>query len=238
MKYIKIIKAVFSSLLLLFIVLGCTPSSAVHRYTIRHSEVKLPDASSRYNKDTSMVPSGTYQNPELQITEEDNESEPAGLGMTALDNAVPGKIAKSNLGVGANFANIIESMKMVMVKYDETPYHFGGNTLDGIDCSAFTSSVYNQSFNLSIPRSAREQFTVGEVIRSRDELKFGDLIFFDTRRRVKPGHVAIYLGDNKFVHSSSKHGVIVSSLDDAYYTKRYMGGRRVLDLEAALAEQE
>ena len=238
MRYLKVFRAIFSSLLLLFVVLGCSPSSAVTRYGVRHSAVELPEAGSRYSKDTTMNSSGSYQTPDLQLNDEDNENEPAGLGMSALDNAVPGKISKANLGVGANFANIIESMKMAMVKYDETPYHYGGNTLDGIDCSAFTSSVYNQSFKLSLPRSAREQFTVGEVIRGRDDLKFGDLIFFNTRRRVKPGHVAIYIGDNKFVHASSRHGVIVSSLDDEYYTKRYMGGRRVLDLEAALAGQE
>ncbi len=238
MKYVKKFRAVFSLLLLLFIALGCTPSSAVHRYGTRNSELESPDGSVRYSKDTSMIPQVSYKVPELQINDEDNENEPAGLGMSALDNAVPSKISQSNLGVGANFANIIESMKMAMVKYDETPYHYGGKTLDGIDCSAFTLSVYDQTFNIGLPRSAREQYTIGEVIRSREELKFGDLIFFNTRRRVKPGHVAIYIGDNKFVHASSRHGVIVSSLDDEYYTKRYMGGRRVLDLDAAMAGQE
>ena len=76
-------------------------------------------------------------------------------------------------------------------------------------------------------RSAKEQFTQGIVIDNKEELKFGDLVFFNTRRRVKPGHVGIYLGDNLFVHASSKNGVIVTPLTHDYYTKRYMGARRI-----------
>jgi cell wall-associated NlpC family hydrolase len=53
------------------------------------------------------------------------------------------------------------------------------------------------------------------------------LVFFNTRRRVKPGHVGIYIGDNLFAHASSKSGVTVSSLDYDYYSNRYMGARRV-----------
>ena len=61
----------------------------------------------------------------------------------------------------------------------------------------------------------------------RTELKFGDLVFFNTRRRVKPGHVGIYIGDNLFAHASSKLGVTISSLEHDYYNKRYMGARRI-----------
>jgi cell wall-associated NlpC family hydrolase len=65
------------------------------------------------------------------------------------------------------------------------------------------------------------------VINDRSDLKFGDLVFFNTRRRVRPGHVGIYIGDNLFAHASSKLGVTISSLDYDYYSKRYMGARRV-----------
>lgn len=118
-------------------------------------------------------------------------------------------------------------MIMEIIKYMNTPYKFGGNSLNGIDCSAFTQNVYKSSWLLDLNRSAREQFKQGTSIENRSDLKFGDLVFFNTRRRVKPGHVGIYIGENLFAHASSKLGVTISSLDHDYYNKRYMGARRI-----------
>lgn len=118
-------------------------------------------------------------------------------------------------------------MLMEIIRYLNTPYKYGGNSLNGIDCSAFTQSVFKNSWLLDLNRSAREQFKQGMVIKDRSDLKFGDLIFFNTRKRVKPGHVGIYIGDNLFAHASSKLGVTISSLDYDYYNKRYMGARRI-----------
>jgi lipoprotein Spr len=61
----------------------------------------------------------------------------------------------------------------------------------------------------------------------RENLSFGDLVFF-TEDGFTPFHVGIYIGDNRFVHSSSSQGVIISSLEEKYYAKRYLGGRRVI----------
>jgi len=116
---------------------------------------------------------------------------------------------------------------MEVIKYISTPYRYGGTTMKGIDCSAFTKTVFSNVFSYDLPRSAREQFQVGETIQEKEGLKFGDLVFFNTTRRAKPGHVGIYLGDNFFAHASRKKGVTVSSLDENYYNKRYMGGRRL-----------
>lgn len=118
-------------------------------------------------------------------------------------------------------------MLMEIIRYLNTPYKFGGNSLNGIDCSAFTQSVYKNSWLLNLNRTARDQFQQGHVIDDRSELIFGDLVFFNTRRRVKPGHVGIYIGDNLFAHASTKLGVTISSLEHPYYNKRYMGARRV-----------
>ena len=118
-------------------------------------------------------------------------------------------------------------MLMEIIRYLNTPYKYGGNSLDGIDCSAFTQSVYQSAWMLSINRSAREQYKQGIVIDDRSVLEFGDLVFFNTRKRVKPGHVGIYIGDNLFAHASTKLGVTISSLDHDYYNKRYMGARRI-----------
>ena len=107
-----------------------------------------------------------------------------------------------------------------------TPYHFGGSNNRGIDCSAFVLTIFDYSAHISLPRTAREQFTVGMKIK-KSELEFGDLVFFHTYSRSFASHVGIYLGDNLFAHSSSRYGVTVSSLESTFYNKRFIGGRRL-----------
>lgn len=127
---------------------------------------------------------------------------------------------------GYDYTTIREKMLMEIIKYLGTPYKYGGNTKDGIDCSAFTQTVYRDVFNISLERSARLQYKQGEVIEKGDELKYGDLVFFNTRQRVKPGHVGIYIGDNLFAHASTKKGVTITAFDYDYYKRTYMGARR------------
>jgi len=107
-----------------------------------------------------------------------------------------------------------------------TPYHFGGSNTRGIDCSAFVQTIFNNSAQISLPRTAREQYTVGMKVK-KSELEFGDLVFFHTYSRSFASHVGIYLGDNLFAHSSSRYGVTVSSLESTFYNKRFIGGKRL-----------
>ncbi len=123
-----------------------------------------------------------------------------------------------------------EKILLEIIKYLKTPYKYGGKSINGMDCSGFTSSVYMNSLNLTLPRSAREQFQIGEKI-GKDSLAFGDLVFFNTSRKVKPGHVGIYIGDNKFAHASRKKGVEITSLEEKYYKIRYMGAKRINQFE-------
>lgn len=120
-----------------------------------------------------------------------------------------------------------ENVLMEIIKYLNTPYKYGGNSKDGIDCSAFTQTIYRNTLSFNLERSARLQYKQGIEISDTEDLKFGDLVFFNTRRRVRPGHVGIYIGDDLFAHASSKKGVTISSLDHSYYKKRFMGGRRM-----------
>jgi cell wall-associated NlpC family hydrolase len=121
-----------------------------------------------------------------------------------------------------------ERVIMQIIKYLDTPYKYGGTTMNGIDCSAFTQSVFNTALDYSLLRSAKMQYSQGEVVPNPNRLEFGDLVFFNTRRAVRPGHVGIYIGDNMFAHASSSKGVTVSSLESSYYKRTYMGARRML----------
>jgi len=114
-----------------------------------------------------------------------------------------------------------------IIDYLNTPYRYGGESKSGIDCSAFTQKVYQNSLSVNIPRTAREQYRKFEIFREKSELKFGDLIYFNTSKKYFPGHVGIYLDDNLFAHASSSNGVIVSSLDNIYFSSRFVGANRV-----------
>lgn len=124
-----------------------------------------------------------------------------------------------------------ERLLMTVINYLGTPYKFGGNSRKGIDCSAFTRTIFMETFNIELPRSTLEQIKIGIPV-PRQELKFGDLVFFNTRRRQNPGHVGIYLWDDYFVHASTKYGVIVSSMANGYYDKRFVGARRIEEVYA------
>ncbi len=110
------------------------------------------------------------------------------------------------------------------------PYRFGGSSVRGIDCSAFVKKIY-AFFNISLPRTAREQARVGKRI-SRGDLEVGDLVFFNTRRRAF-GHVGIYIGNNEFVHASSGRArvVKVDTLEKPYYNKRFVKAVRLKALD-------
>ncbi len=127
---------------------------------------------------------------------------------------------------GFDYTTLREKMLMEIIKYLDTPYKYGGNSFDGIDCSAFTQNIYKDVLSINLERSARLQYKQGLEIDDKNELRFGDLVFFNTRKRVKPGHVGIYIQDNLFVHASSKRGVTISSIDHNYYSQRFMGARR------------
>ncbi|OGU65925.1 MAG: hypothetical protein A2W30_06630 [Ignavibacteria bacterium RBG_16_36_9] len=127
---------------------------------------------------------------------------------------------------GYDYTTLREKMLMEVIKYLNTPYKYGGNTKDGMDCSAFTQILFRDVFNINLERSARLQYNQGREVSGKSELMFGDLVFFNTRKRVRPGHVGIYIGDNLFAHASTKKGVTITSIDYDYYSRTFMGARR------------
>jgi lipoprotein Spr len=230
MLYLKFYIIVLFSSAALLIYTGCSSSSGTVRYNKdeeteeEYDNVRFTDEND--NNDPESNTSTTDLNEE-ETTDDLPDEEPSvdiSSVFRNLDN-------NSNVtDMSADNSTVKEKVLMEIIKYLNTPYKYGGNSKNGIDCSAFTQTIYNNTLSIPLLRSAREQYQQGIVINNKEELKFGDLVFFNTRRRVKPGHVGIYIGENLFAHASSKKGVIVSSLDHDYYSRKYMGARRIENL--------
>lgn len=97
------------------------------------------------------------------------------------------------------------------------PHKMGGLTKSGIDCSAFIAEVYKNIYDIQLPRTSRD---MAEHIKKKytKDLREGDLVFFSFGKR-SIDHVGIYLHNNKFLHVSTKKGVIISDITDPWYGK-------------------
>ena len=115
--------------------------------------------------------------------------------------------------------------------YLGTPYRYGGNTRDGIDCSAFVLSVFGAAVGMNLPRVAASQATEGETV-SKENLQKGDLVFF-SHGRGRISHVGIVEdvtpdGDVKFIHAATSRGVMISSLADSYWGPKFRFAKRII----------
>ena len=108
-----------------------------------------------------------------------------------------------------------------------TPYQYGGTTRQGVDCSAFVGHIYRQVYNITLHRVADDiRKDVAPI--GRHQLAEGDVVFF-TNSKGRVSHVGIYLKDGLFAHASTSRGVILSRLDDKYWSAHfYKGGRNPL----------
>lgn len=127
--------------------------------------------------------------------------------------------------------NIATKLLTQYYNWKNVKYRFGGTTRKGIDCSAFVQTTYQEQFGIHLPRTTLLQRNIGKKV-SKNQLQAGDLIFFNIKSGVR--HIGIYIGNNQFIHSGSSHGVSISHLDNAYWTKRFSEVRRVLTNSSAI----
>lgn len=211
----KIILQIFLLLTGIFLI-ACSSSSSSQRYGINKDKEEEIDNSVRFT---------SYETKdELNILDDEFDEKPPVVNPT-LKNQLKESVQKYS-----DFTPELTNRETILfeiIKYIDTPYKYGGIDFNGIDCSAFTQNVYSKSAFFDLPRTASQQFKIGEKIKDKNELEFGDLVFFNTTKRSYPGHVGIYVGENLFAHASRTLGVTISSLDEEYYIKRFVGARRV-----------
>lgn len=131
--------------------------------------------------------------------------------------------AKADKPLASTMAEVVvKALSLVGV-----PYRFGGSSpATGLDCSGLVRYVYANTLGLDLPRRANEISKLGTPIEL-SELKPGDLLFYNTLRSAY-SHVAIYIGDGRFVHAPSRgKKVQVEDMSLAYWVKRFNGARRI-----------
>lgn len=144
--------------------------------------------------------------------------------LTVADPSKPVDLAKS-IELGSSKDENIAALKQTAYSFLGARYRFGGTSRTSLDCSSFVQQVF-RDMNISLPRTAREQFTVGDVV-SPASLQKGDLVFFQTYARF-PSHVGIYLGGSKMIHASSRdRRVVISTFNTPYYLSRFIGAKRI-----------
>ncbi len=104
-------------------------------------------------------------------------------------------------------------------------YKYGGKTKKGIDCSAFTSVLYHDVYKKQLDGTAASIFYQCKNL-SKNNLTEGDLVFFKIEND-NINHIGIYLQNNKFVHASTKKGIMIDDLDEAYYKKYFFKAGRL-----------
>ncbi|MGB6105098.1 MAG: C40 family peptidase [Pusillimonas sp.] len=145
------------------------------------------------------------------------QSDPLGAYLTNRERAYARSPAPKNTTALASTALSVLGIK----------YRYGGETPDtGFDCSGLVIYAAEKSLGLKLPRRSADLARLGTSVK-RNELKKGDLVFFNTRGH-RFSHVGIYLGDRKFVHAPRTGSVVrIESMDIAYWQKRYNGARRL-----------
>lgn len=144
--------------------------------------------------------------------------------LAELTETTPEKSVDLTKNVDLNVDNI-RQLKKTAYGFLGIRYRFGGSSSKGIDCSSFVQQVFRQ-LDVSLPRTAREQFEIGADVAPGD-LQKGDLVFFRTYAPYA-SHVGIYLGEKKMIHASSRdRRVVISTMNTPYYRARFLGAKRI-----------
>ena len=146
-----------------------------------------------------------------------------------MPNASAALVAHGESPLVRQVRDTASDMVITAMNFLGVPYKRGGNNQDdGFDCSGFTRHIFEMSLGLVLPRRADDQASAPGLLQiARDDLKPGDLVFFNTLKRTF-SHVGIYIGEGRFIHSPRTGGAVrVEDMRFAYWNTRFTGARRV-----------
>ena len=130
-------------------------------------------------------------------------------------------------GINTNSTSADEIIKTAQ-QYLGVPHCMGGTTMKCMDCSGLLVAVFARH-GIQLPHNSEEQARYGKIIIGMDGLMKGDLVFFirsyETHRFIT--HSGVYIGNNKFIHTSTRNGVTITSLNDPWWNERFLFGTRV-----------
>ena len=188
---------------------------AVRHNAKRRKATKKTIAPTQYAENTTKAEDIQDDLEDEELLEEENES--IDIALTALSES-KADTQQQKILLDTAFS------------YLGTPYRHGGITRKGMDCSGFVSTAF-KSIEIPLSRSSQEMATQGKKIKLSN-VQVGDLLFFKTLRKNRISHVGLVVdvdgGEVKFIHASSKRGVVISSLSDAYYKKAFRIAKRVM----------
>ncbi|HLF46920.1 MAG TPA: C40 family peptidase [Chitinophagaceae bacterium] len=199
------------------------------------SEISMPVASLAVNHENKKpeTPAKSLAKPSRSNTHK-NSSLTNQIAYSKIELASPLQVKYSIL-LNTSVEDITTTRMFEFIdEWYGTRYRLGGNTKNGIDCSAFSKYLFAAVYGLNIPRTTREQYKITDRI-SRTQLAEGDLLFFNTRGGIS--HVGIYLQNNKFVHAASSGGVMISDIFDSYWVRRFIGVGRIKEESITAAGQ-
>lgn len=128
--------------------------------------------------------------------------------------------------LGINKENILNKKLYSFVdEWYGTPYKYGGKTKKGIDCSGFVQVLFKEIYGKEVEGSSLNIYTKCNPV-SKEELTEGDLVFFKIDSK-NVSHIGIYLQNNKFVHATTKAGVMINDLNEEYYRKYFAGSGKL-----------
>ena len=138
----------------------------------------------------------------------------------------PINIASLHTSRTYNNINISSVLLAYHKEYKGVRYKYGGVNKNGLDCSAYVQNAFKTTLKINLPRTTLYQSRQGKRINKKD-LQTGDLVFF--RPSSKYRHVGIYLNKGAFMHVSTSKGVIISKLNNVYWSKHYWKSIRILN---------
>jgi peptidoglycan DL-endopeptidase LytE len=108
------------------------------------------------------------------------------------------------------------------------PYKYGGNTLEGFDCSGFVSYVYNNA-GIKLERKSSLQYFEQDTVKVEKPVP-GDIVFFKNTFIPTISHMGIYIGNDQFIHAGSK-GITISNVNEKYWAERFVAYKRLADVK-------